>query len=289
MNKIFGYIFFVTICLFLSVSCQNNHSGEIDEARGPIVTVYGQTLYKTELDSALQGNIPSADSAAIADIYVRKWIDNVLMYEKARRNISNKKTIDKLIEDYRKSLVTHSYQEHLLKAKMEQEVPENEIQEYYKQHQNSLKLEEPVIKGLYLKIPTESSQLDNFKKWYNEGTEQAVENIEKYTLQNAIGYEYFYNRWVPFSEIINMIPRNISDPDEFLKSNKNLEVKDSSFVYLLNIKAYLPSGSKAPFEFVKNELAGVIRETERTTYINQIREDLYTKALSDDDIKFYNK
>jgi len=276
-------------CSFLLLSCGNNNSGVVDESRDPIVTVYGQTLYKAELDSALYGSISSVDSADIAHIYVRKWIDNVLIYEKARRNISDRKTIDKLVEDYRKSLVTHSYQEHLLKAKLTQEISEEKIKEYYNQHQNSLKLDEPIIKGLYLKIPIESTQLENFKKWYTQGTEEAIENIEKYTLQNAIGYEYFYNRWVRFSDIINMIPRNVSDPDEFLKSNKNLEVKDSSFVYLLNVTTYLPRGSKAPFEFVKDGLSRTILETERTTYIDQIREDLYTKAISDNDIKFYNE
>lgn len=287
MNKIFAYV--LVVCVVLQISCRNNTLEGIDEAKNPIVTVYGQTLYKAELDSALQGNVSAADSLAIADLYVHKWIDNVLLYEKARRNISDKKKINQLVEEYRKNLITGFYQEHLLKTKLEQEISEDKIKEYYAQHENSLKLKEPIIKGMYLKIPLVSSQLENFEKWYKQGTEQAVENIEKYTLQNAIGYEYFYNRWVLFSEIMNMIPRNISDPDEFLKSNKTFEVKDSSFVYLLNIKSYLPKGSIAPYEFVKNDLVRDIQEKERMIYINQIREDLYAKAMSEDNIKFYSK
>lgn len=66
--------------------------------------------------------------------------------------------------------------------------------------------------------------------------------IEKYSVQNATIYEYFYDKWVDFDEVMDNIPIHVSNPNAFLKANKYVEVADSSYCYLLNIKkCYLPA------------------------------------------------
>lgn len=254
----------------------------------PVVTVDNETLYKAELDEAVPLNLSAEDSTEVAQSYIKMWINNRLMYDKASKNIVNKEEIDRLVEDYRKSLITNSFQEQLIREYFSGSVKDKELEAYYEKNKDKIKLKENIIKGLFLKVPVDSKELANFQKWYKQANDAAVENIEKKRLQNAVGYEYFYNDWVSFNSMSENMPLSIDDEEQFLKANKNMEVRDSSFVYLLNIKEYKLAGSEAPFDYIKSHLIEIYMEQQRSDYLRQVQDDLYKKAVSGGQIKFYD-
>jgi hypothetical protein len=275
--------------VFVAFSCSGSGAADADRALNPIVTVGDKTLYQADLDEVIPMGLSAEDSIAAAKSYIDMWVNDQLIYNKALQNIINKKDIDELVESYKKSLITSSYQEQLLKEYFSKSVSENELKAYYEQNKDKFKLEDNIIKGLYLKIPVNSKQLANFQKWYKQGNDAAIENIEKNTLQNAVAYEYFYDKWVGLVDVLENMPPAVTDEKIFLQRNKNLELRDSSFVYLLNIKEYELAGSEAPYDYVKGQLSEMYMEQKKADYIQQVKKDLYGKAVSDEEIKFYNK
>lgn len=280
---------YLCISLFAVHACGSKDNINIDPTQDPIVTVKGKTLYKATLNEVLPVGLSSEDSLSAAQSYINMWINDLLMYDKAKQNITNEGEINALVDAYKKSLITNTYQEQLLKQQLSKSISENELKAYYEQNLEKFKLEENIIKGLYLKIPVSSSQLNNFQKWYKLGTSDAIENIEKNSLQNVVGYEYFYDRWVDLDQVMDNMPTQISDQKQFLLTNKNIEARDSSFVYLLNIKEYKLAGNDAPYEYIKGHLSEIFAEQRKADFLKQVQKDLYDKALSDDEIKFYNK
>lgn len=287
--KRIAYYILSTLILITAISCSKGGVADADPSLIPIATVRDKTLYKAELNEAMPLGLTGGDSVAAARAYIDMWVNEQLMYEKAKQNLLNKDAIEELVENYRESLITNSYQEQLLKEHFSDKASESEIKDFYEKNKDQFKLENNIIKGLYLKIPVDSKQLANFQKWYKLGTEAAIENIEKNTLQNAVGYEYFYDRWVALEEVLENMPPAVTDPQLFLQKNKNLELRDSSFVYLLNIKDYKLQGSEAPYEYIKGKLSDVYIEQRRENYIKQVKQDLYDKAVSNDEIKFYDR
>lgn len=285
----------ILICLhlffmvFVAFSCSGSGAADADRALNPIVTVGDKTLYQADLDEVIPIGLSAEDSTAAVKSYIDMWVNDQLIYNKALQNIINKKDIDELVESYKKSLITSSYQEQLLKEYFSKSVSENELKAYYEQNKDKFKLEDNIIKGLYLKIPVNSKQLANFQKWYKQGNDAAIENIEKNTLQNAVAYEYFYDKWVGLVDVLENMPPAVTDEKIFLQRNNNLELRDSSFVYLLNIKEYELTGSEAPYDYVKGQLSEMYMEQKKADYIQQVKKDLYDKAVSDEEIKFYNK
>ena len=275
------------IVLTTVASCKKENV-DTDKSKTPIVTVISETLYKAELDEAIPRNLSAEDSTEFAQSYIKMWINTRLVYNKAKQNIVNKEEIDQLVEDYKKSLITNSFQEQLIREHFSKAVKDKELESYYEKNKDKIKLKENIVKGLFLKVPVDSKELANFQKWYKQTNDDAVENIEKKRLQNAVGYEYFYNDWVSFSSMAENIPLSIDDEEQFLKTNKNIEVRDSSFVYLLNIKEYKLIGGEAPFDYIKNHLMEIYIEQQRSDYLKQVQEDLYKKAISDGEIKFYD-
>lgn len=286
----YSLVLFISISLFITLfSCKKNTEASVVDELSPLVSVKDKTLYISDIENAVPIGLTSEDSIAAAQSYIDTWIYDQLMYDKAQQNIVKKKDIENLVEDYRKSLIVNSYQEQLLKEHFLREISDSELNAYYKENNDKFKLEENIIKGLYLKIPSNSKQLNNFTKWYKQGTDAAVENIEKNRLQNAVSYEYFYDRWVSFDAVMENIPSIIDNKEQYLKTNKNIEVRDSLYVYLLNIKEYKLAGDQAPYEYIKGILSEIYLEQRKADYLKQVRKDLYEKAVSDKEIKFYNK
>ena len=45
------------------------------------------------------------DSLLFADRYVRRWIEETLLYEKAKENIPDNAAIERQVENYRRTLI----------------------------------------------------------------------------------------------------------------------------------------------------------------------------------------
>lgn len=284
--KILGRLFliFIIIC---TASCDEKQSATVDLDRKPVVTVNGHTLYASDIDALLPKGISQEDSSAAATKYIWTWIDNELMYAKASHNIANQDQIDALVKGYERSLVVNAYQEQLLKEQLSKNIPDSDLKSYYDQYPDKFILDENIIKGLYLKVPLGSAQLKDFQKWYKQVSDKAIENIEKNTLKGAVGYEYFYDKWLNFDEVMDNIPYVVENNEQFLKNNKSYEMQDSLFVYMLNIKEYKLKGTPAPYEYIKIQLRDIFIEARKKDFMKQVSADLYEKAVADDEIKFY--
>lgn len=287
-SKILLWCSLVALSLF-SCSKKTDESATLDKGETPIVSVKGKTLYADELEKALPNGLSVPDSTTAADSYIKRWISEVLLYEKAKSNISNKDQIDKLVDDYRQSLTVYTYQEKLLDEVLSKSNKDEDLKSYYDNNIDKLKLNSYIVKGLFLKIPASSNELDNLRKWYQSNSSTAKENIEKASIQNAVIYNYFYDNWTDLEEVTSNLPATITDPSQFLKTNKNYETSDSTYVYLLHIEDYVLPGATAPFDYAKSQIKEILMNQERNNYMQKLESDLYNNGLENNEIKFYNK
>ena len=128
----------------------------------------------------LPAGLTKDDSLLFAEHYIRTWVEDLLLYEKAQNNIPDNEEIDRLVENYRKALIMHTYQEELIGQRLTKDIPEQEIAEYYEKNKELFKLDRPLVKGLFIKVPLTAPQLTNVRKWYKSEAQEAVEHLEKY-------------------------------------------------------------------------------------------------------------
>ena len=140
---------------------QHDHKGKT-----PLVEVDGNFLYKEDLMSVLPVGLSKDDSILFAEHYIRSWAEEILLYEKAANNIPDNVDVEKLVENYRKALIMHTYQQELINQKLINDIPEQEIADYYEKNKELFKLENPLIKGLFIKVPLTAPQLNNVRRWY---------------------------------------------------------------------------------------------------------------------------
>lgn len=270
-------IFLLTI-LFLIIFACNDSTQPLKT--NVVVAVQDQSLTKDEVELSIPKGLSGVDSIAAVDNFVKNWIVEQLLYDVAKRNTtSQQKEINQLVENYKKSLILNLYQEMLINERLSPEITDLETRTFYDENKERFKLDKNIIKGLFLKIPIDAPNLNQIREWYKSTNERSLENIEKYSIQNASVYDYFYDKWVDFDEVMDKIPIHVSDPISFLKEKKNIEISDSSFVYFLNIKETLLIGNVAPYEFAEPTIRELLINQKRLKFIKSIEEDLYNDAL----------
>jgi hypothetical protein len=243
-----------------------------------------------EVKSMIPSGISSADSLIHAENYIKKWIIDKLTDVAAYKNIGDDRAeVDRLVNEYRRSLIRYRYQERLVKDKVSANIGEYDKLRYYEENKEQFTLSENLIKGLFLKVPVNAPKLDEVRKWYRAGNEDALEKIEKYSLQNAVTFDYFNDRWVRFEDYAVKMPQRFTDPARFLRINDHIEVSDSVFHYFLNISDKLLVGNIAPFDYVEPQIKNMLINRRKIDFLNKFGEELYKDAVKNGTVKFNTK
>jgi len=262
---------------------EHNHKGKT-----PLVEVSGEFLYKEDLQAALPLNISKDDSVLFAEHYIRNWIEDALLFDKAEGNIPDNDKISKLVENYRRALIMHTYQEELVNQKLANDISEEEINAYYEKNKELFRLDNPLVKGLFIKVPLSSPDLGNVRVWYRKNNQDVIEKLEKYSLRNAVSYDYFYDRWTSVPDVTAKIPLKVLDTDaNYLDKNRNVEVKDTAFCYFLHIEDFLGKDKQKPLDFARDEIKEILINLKRVEFINKVKEDLYQRASDRNKIIYY--
>jgi len=278
-------LFFSIIVALLTFSCQNYESADEDT----LVTIDRYALKRSDVEKVIPKGASQADSLLIAENYIKKWIKDILVYQIAQRNIGTQNDeINRLVEEYRRSLLKYRYQEYLIQSRLSSQFNDSNQLSYYEANRDKFILDDNLIKGLFLKVPIDAPGLDKIRKQYRSKEPDALEAIEKFSMQQAVIYEYFYDKWVDFEDIIEKIPVQISNQKQYLQANKTVEATDSVYCYLLNIDEYLLAGNEAPFEYASPQIREQMINKEKVSFLKNFEEDLYRDAIRKGQVIFRN-
>lgn len=276
---------FVLLLLLSFSSCRNavEHEGKT-----PVVQVGNRYLYQEDIASLLPYGLSVADSLAFVRDFTRKWLEEQVLYEKAEHNIRGDERIERMVEEYRRTLVLNCYEQRLIEQRMSEELTEDALLEYYENNKQLFMLEEPVIKGVFIKVPIASPGIKDLKRWYKDESEASLEQLEKYAFRNAVIYECFYDYWVPVSELEGKLIVNLAELGEDFEKHRNIEVEDGEYCYLLHIKEYVLKGEEKPYDLARQEIVDLLTSKQKVDFMNEVKRDLYNQSMDMGRIKYYS-
>lgn len=272
------------LVLFAVTSCQEQveHGGKT-----PLVQVGNYFLYQEDIAQVLPYYASEADSVELVREFVRKWLEEQVLYEKAEHNVRGDERIERMVAEYRRTLVMNNYERILLQQQMTEELTEEDLQKYYNDNKQLFMLEEPVIKGVFIKAPLTSPGLKDLKQWYKDKSDESLELLEKYAFRNSVLYEYFYEHWVPVSELEGKVVVNLAELSENFDKHRNIEVEDGEYCYLLHIEEYMMKGEEKPYDLARHEIIDLLANSRRVEFMNKVKKDLYNQSVEMGRIKYY--
>lgn len=135
----------------LCVACSEQHD---HKGKTPLVELDGISFTGKTCNLRFRRDCLKDDSLLFAEHYIRNWVEDVLLYEKAQSNIPDNGEIEKLVENYRKALIMHTYQQALIHQRLSNEISEGELADYYEKNKELFRLERPLMQGLSSKSPS---------------------------------------------------------------------------------------------------------------------------------------
>ena len=221
--------------------------------------------------------------------YIENWLEDILLYNQAKRNVASSKDINRLIESYKKSLLLNIYQERLVAQQLDKEILAEEITTFYESNKQMFKMEEPMLKGLLLKVSKKAPKMDAVRRWSKSSDPEDLEKLEKYTLTNAQVYEYFHDTWTPLSAIASKIPMSEDELRRKASEKKMIEFSDSASTYMINVTDYLPIGELKPLDLAENEIKELLVNSRKADFLQKVKQDIYNEALKNGNVIFYKK
>lgn len=268
MFKTFLSIFLIASFVFSTCQKQN------ESFRTPVLKINNQYLYEDELPK--NQHLNKEDSIAMVEKFEKNWVIDALMYEHALKNV-DQKSIDLLVEEYRKSLIVQNYKQLLINQRLK-DPSEEEISDYYEKYSSQFLLEDDIVKGIFVKVPKKADKLRKMRKWVEEFSVENIENMENYSVKNYGTLDFFTEYWVFERELMKQLPTTI---DIKLTPNKFFEMEDSVYVYMLNVLDYRKIGEIEPLDFAQDKIKNLLLNKQKIEFIRQFEEELYQQFKKD--------
>ena len=95
----------------------------------PIARAFDKSLYFSEIQGIVPPNSSESDSIQIVNNYINNWIRQTVLLTQAEKNMTpDQLNIDKEIQDYKNSLIIFSYEQELIRQKLDTIITEKMIE-----------------------------------------------------------------------------------------------------------------------------------------------------------------
>lgn len=281
MSKIAMSFNLLTIVLFafISIGCSKEEVGETDD--DILLVMDGKELTMQYVIERIPVGLDPADSIALFHKIVDGWIETEVLSELAATKLPDLEEIDKKVEAYRNRLIISEYLRKMKESKR-QKVSQDDVKKYYEAHRKELLTETPLVKGVYIKVPSNSPGLQEIKDLIFRAGELDIDKIEKGWMETALQYDYFGSNWVDWQTLADQIPYRFYDPDAFLKSTKNFETSYNGSTYMFHIYDYLPRGSEFPYEFASDKITSMLEQLKIADFEEALVRSLVEKSLKEE-------
>lgn len=253
---------------------------EKKQQAGAVVELNGHYLYRSTLDSLTLG-MNSEDSTRVAQQFISQWAKEILVYDKASSRTNQ--DIERLVENYRRTLYVHAYEQRLVDRRMSKTILDSTVVAVYENQPDRFILDESIIKGLLVIVPNDAPTIDKLRGWLSK---VELDKIEKYAYQNASRYELFSDKWLTTTELLRQIPIERAELESRLKTRNQVEITDSTKIYLLQITSKHMRGEAMPIDYARPEIEKMILNARQVEFLNKERERLYNEAIQTKKVKF---
>ncbi len=291
MNKSTVHIVCAVLFALTLASCSEwfANSGADEDGKGEaIARVYDRYLYRSDIENLISEDASSEDSASIVQNYITLWAKEQLLVYKAEYNLSaEQKNFEDQIEKYRRNLLTFAYQGKYVEERLDTNIKEESIREYYEAHADNFLLKENILKVSYAIVAQNAPRLSDAAKWFKSTKPEDQQKLKSYLQKNAREFSLEDTSWVSFDAITRKIPIETYNQVEFLNRNKVVEIERDGYVFLLRVKRYKIADSNSPLPYVRDVIRNILLNQQKLRLLEELQKNLLSDALDKNEFETY--
>jgi hypothetical protein len=280
-----SFIKFLLGCLVIfAYSCSEDiqtNNGDFILAR-----VYNKSLYIKDLEGMFPPGTSAYDSSLITNAYTQRWVrEAVLLYE-AENNLPKDLNIDRLVRDYRSSLVRNNYEQVLLEQLMETEISTSELANFYDKNKIQYQLDNPIVKAYIVVVPKIISVRDSLKYLWKNATDVNLTRLKNICEEYELAHILDGSKWNEWENLAIYLPRNIGF-EEFSRKGKDFSIQDGEFDVWVKVLDSKKPQEIPPIEYVEDQLKRMLLLSRKTRLLEEKKEDMFDIAKRKGQIEIF--
>jgi hypothetical protein len=279
---------YIALILLSLAACGKKDSNSNEEV---LAEYNGKFLYKTDIPEDILGKFKEGgDSTGLLKSFIDKWLENQVMVAIAEEKLSDEeKNKEKLIEDYRNSLLIYEYQQKLMRENLDTAVTESEIAAFYEDNSETFLLRKNIVKIKYVKILKQKADLNKLKKLMQTASPENDKVLMTLAESNAENF-YLDSNWLYLDDITKEIPLDENyNQQRFLANNKFIQIEENNMLYLLYIIDFRIKNATSPLAFERDKIKDILLYKRQLNFLKDNQKKLFDKAVSSGAIKYHIK
>lgn len=254
-----------------------------------IARVGREDLTKEDIAEIIPSGVTGDDSVAYVKAYVEKWFVRQLKIEEANTLFPESESdIEKLVEDYRQSLLTSRVDQYYIDQRMDKEITDEQVAEYYNSHKADFTLDRTLVKGRVLRFDAAYRQSKKLKEQMQKATTSADVEKSFSDVCEKQGFHLIDNRatWVNFSDFLANLPILAAEDNEPLLDKMGVqELKMGKDCYYFDFTSVCRKGNVAPLEVVSDNIRRILLTRRRAEVIRAHEVEILQAAEAEERLR----
>lgn len=279
------------VALLVAVSCRELPDYLVGE--DTIARVGRDELTIHDVAEAMPSNLQGDDSLTFVKQYVDKWIVRQLKVEEADRLFSgSEKDIERMVEDYRESLLNSRVDQYYVDQQSGGEFTEEDIAEYYNTHKSDFTLDRTLVKGRIVAFSDTYRQAKRLKEQMQKAATSATDDKTFADTCEKNGFQLIDNRsgWINFSDFLANLPTTRTQDYEPLLDKMGIqEMEANGMRYYFDFTSVCRKGNVAPLEVVSDNIRRILVTQRRSAIIKSHEEAIVDQAEQQGHARIYKQ
>ncbi len=277
-RKLRFYMVFLLPVLFLGTGCRDFSTPFWGDKL--VARVGDKELYQSEIGLLLPLGTTPEDSLALLEAYVDVWVKKQLKIQESERLFeSSVPEIDRMVEEYRASLLGMRLDNHYASKNTDTTFTAAEIAGYYADNRNDFILDRDIVRGRIVKFPDNSRQKGRLRELIRGSGAEQYGDFKDICLKN--GFEVReYDSWTDLSDFLSGLPAS----GRAIGGGEVQELHGNDDIWLVYVSDMKSKGDVQPLERVEGMITRILANRRRCETIRSYEDSLYRAAIANKSI-----
>lgn len=289
MNLNLAYLFLWSVSILVTYSACKEENANSSTHQDDILAQYeDRKLRFKEIEENIPEEIRGEDSLQFINNYIDRWLKDQILITDANNDLKEIDEINLLAKKYKDELLLLKYEEKLIREKLDTNISDAELLQYYNSNKSNYKLESTIFRFAMIKANkpvSDSRKLDQLWASLNQNSLQA---LNMYCQNNADVCFLNPAKWYQWVDVRPHIPGRFLQ-EKNIHAGLRRDFADFSHSYKIHFYEVVRPDEDPPLSFVKDQAKKAILHQRKIKLLENYKTERYEKELKEKRIQLMNK
>lgn len=245
-----------------------------------VANVDDKELLLRDILTDMPEGLTGIDSATFVRMYTDNWVLNQLKLERAKQVLTSQGDIDRLVEDYRQSLIMRQLDQHYVDKELDTDITERQISAHYRMHSSQFVLNHDKVRGVVVRVSDKFRNTSALSDVLRSVSDDGMVELNAFAEKHSLQVTDLSGEWVTFSDFLSYLPTvRTRSYDNVLQKGKVQSMKSDDIVFYFTIVDIARKGSVAPLECVEDDIRRMLYAERRSEIVKRYEMELKLEGV----------